>query len=168
MSKIIDLVDYYRTACKNHKDILHTDENKHFFRFNTLEMLSALRTEMKYPAFGLENFSGNIGDVLSDNKRSAFNVAFILIKPCELDNYDEQEEIIDEMYELGIDFLGKMHKDLHIQGSFLKQLDFNDVDFSPVGPIFENHYGYRFAFNINNPAKIRFEAAKWNDETNYP
>lgn len=167
MGQVSAIIDYFRTVSTNHKSILHTESEKHFFRYSLTEMLNSLRSSMEYPAIGLENISGNIDDLLSDNKRNAAQLAFILIKPCPLLDFENQEEIMDEMFEIGIDILGKIHKDLHID-SPIKVFNFQDVDYSPIGPIFENHFGYRFAFTINNPAKIRFDGDKWNNESNYP
>lgn len=170
MASTKDIILYIKTACKNNKKLAHgKDERNTFFRFNINEIMENIRTGIDYPALGLENIEGNLIDFKADDVRNSVTVSFVVIKPVDMLDFNGQEDVMDECYKIGMEVFSKMHKDAHIRGTIIQALQLQNARYIAVGPIFNNHFGYRFSVDINFSAmsEVYFKPADWNDETDY-
>ena len=61
-----ELVSYFKLLASKHKDILHSDTDKHFYRFEVDEVLTGIN-KLKYPAFILEGYRISYKDMKDDN-----------------------------------------------------------------------------------------------------
>jgi hypothetical protein len=48
----------------------------------------------------------------------------------------------------------------------LVQFSVSDVQYDPVGPMAQNHYGYTFLFKLTCPLGLRVEPELWNIANN--
>lgn len=159
--KTSEYVSYFENIARRHKQILHTDNEKHFYRMDIEEVITGLRTDINYKALVLENHEGIFYDKNSDNIYEMQSGAFLV-----LDNLNSpgdtnlQMQIMDECFSIGVDILSWIRKDR--RSFLLKALDINSFKYNKVGPIFDNAYGYRFPFKLDKPNGLKFEPAKWN------
>lgn len=174
MASTKSIIDYFKTACKNNLKLMHEKNDRvSFFRFNLSEIIENLRTGISYPAFGLENIEGNFEDLKADSVKNIVPISFVIIKPCDLLDFDEQEDVMDDCYKIGMEILSKMHKDAHNRDTIISKISVENGRYIPVGPIFSNHFGYRFTLDIKieNMSEIYFNPADWDTDletTTYP
>lgn len=163
---LTEYINYFKTAAQNHKDILHVDgSDEHFIKINVQEVISKIKTTIKFPVVAIEMPEIGTVDQLSDNVRDLFEGAFVILKPANLTDYDAQFTVISECLEICNDFRSKMVNDR--RKNILKHLDVNSFRFSEVGPVYNNLFGYRLDFRLNEPANVFLDEDKWNDETKF-
>ena len=110
--KFSDYVAYFESIARSHVDIGHTDESKHFFRFELADLLTQVRTKMKFPALVLEGYDFNFQDSKSDNVMKSRNGAFMLLKKVsDKGDLNAIQKVYDEMEVIGDEILIKMLDD---------------------------------------------------------
>lgn len=163
---IVEYKNYFKTAAENHKDILHVDgTSEHFIKINVEEVISGLKSKLLFPLVAIEMPEIATDDQLSDNVRDIFEGAVIILKPASLTKYDEQFDTINACFELCKHFRSKMVNDR--RKNILKHLDVNSFRFVEVGPVYNNLFGCRLEFRLNEPANTYLDESKWNNETKF-
>lgn len=100
--KYADLVAYFEQLARSHKDIAHTDSDKHFFRFELEEMLTGMRSKINYPALVLEGYDFEFTDEKSDNVHKRLNCAFMILgKVNDKGEFDLIHNLWDRLEEIG-------------------------------------------------------------------
>jgi len=161
-----DYISFFEDLATKHKSILHSPTEKHFFRANIEEVITGLRSKIKFPAMVLESYEVRLIDYKSDNIYMAPVGAFSIIDKVERDNYDKENEAINTCMLIGIDIITAIREEYqnfrNNPNRKIKYFDPATVTGYKVGPLFENCFGYRFEFQIGNPLSLKYDASKWN------
>jgi len=163
-AKFAEFVDYFEQLAREHVDIRHTDKEKHFFRIELEEILTGLKSKIRYPALILESYDFVFKDQNSDNVHKEVSCAFDIIDIVkDGGNYDlihatwhRMEEIgdeiciriLDDKRSRKIDVLSHFHL-TNVKGNLL-------VDMNLM------HYGVRYEFVVSWPVINDIDPLKWN------
>ena len=155
------LVKFHEDIATAHKKI------NGFFRFNMAEILGQFRSGIETPALLLESHSSEIDE--NQNKTVHFNnkaISFMLLDfTGKADNYRKQEEVLDELENVGLDILTYLKKSTNDRNSFLfGKFDAATFRMEKVGPIFDNMYGWNILYQLKNHEPLTYEPDKWDWE----
>ena len=167
-AKFAEFVDYFEQLATEHTDIRHTATEKHFYRIDLDEILTGLKTKIRYPALILEGYDFIFKYQNSDNVHKEVSCAFDVIDFIkDYGDYDlihetwhRMEEIADEICirilddkrSRKIDVLSHFHMS-NVKGSLL-------VDMNLL------HYGVRYEFVMSWPINNDINPEKWNQPSN--
>lgn len=137
------------------KDIGHTDNEKHFFKANTIlgveELINNIG-EANYPALVVEiTTEGSIGDESrSNNFIDLPNYTFYVLGAPLQQNFGMDEIHISKQQakSIGLKILGKMRHDRRRQLYGLHFMNFLSVNYQEVGPLGAGSYGVMFSFRF--------------------
>jgi hypothetical protein len=163
-AKFAEFVDYFEQLAREHVDILHTDQEKHFFRIELEEILTGLRSRIRYPALILEGYDFVFKDQNSDNVHKEVSCAFTVLDHVkDKGDFDQIHLVWQQMEEIGdeicirilddkrsrsVDVLSHFHL-TNVRGALL-------VDTSLL------HYGVRYEFVVSWPVENDIDPEKWN------
>lgn len=161
-SKFKDLIAYFRNLASSHTSLQHTDEKKHFFRFELEEVLTGIRSAINYPALILEGYDFSYTDNNSDNLIKARNGAFILLDHAtHPDDFDRIDTIYDEMEVIADDIIAKIKADKRNANiPFIAGFDFNKTE----GQMLKGEdqtFGIRITFSIESPKEFTVNPERW-------
>ena len=166
MPTVSEYVEYFEEISRQHTEIQHTDDEKHFARINIEEVLTGLRSSILTPALILESFEGGLIDNKSDNILADRMGAFMILKQVQMDNFTQEAEFLDDCERIGLDVIRRMRRDARvqpIQDRLLRGLQLSKVGWMKVGPVFDNWYGYRFTFSLEDYETMKYDDSKWLD-----
>lgn len=152
------IVDFHKTIQVAHKQL------NGFYRFNWSEINGKFRSGVQTPALLLESHSSALNS--NSNNTTTFNgrnISFMLLDfTGKADNYDNQEEVLDTLENIGLDiasYLKKQHNDRNswLYGKFIV----DSFKMEKVGPIFDNMYGWNVMYTLKNHEDLTFDPAKW-------
>ncbi|KAF0198403.1 MAG: hypothetical protein FD166_1456 [Bacteroidetes bacterium] len=159
--KFSALVDYFRKIAVKHRDIRHTDADKHFYRFEVDEVLSGI-SGMNYPAMIMEGYRFSFADQKSDNPVKKREGAFILIDHVgDPGDYEKIHQVWDHMEEIGDDILARIKADKKDPASPVRDFDIESVNGQLVATELGNHYGIRYTFSVDCRFTWDVNPEKW-------
>lgn len=162
-AKFADLVNYFEDLAASHVDIRHTINEKHFFRIELDEILTGMRSQIKYPALILEGYDFNFVDQNSDNVHKRINSAFVLVDlVTDKGNYDKIHETWQRMEEIGDEICIKiLHDKRGRQTDILSYFHMSDVRGNLLVDSNLLHYGVRYEFTLSWPLTNDIDIDKW-------
>lgn len=159
--KFSALVAYFKTLAVKHKEIQHSESNKHFYRFEVDEVLSGING-INYPALILEGYRFSFQDQKSDNPVKKREGAFMLLDHVgDPGNYNLIHETWDRLEEIGDDILAKIKADKRNPASPVRDFDIESVSGQLVATEMGNHYGVRFTFSVDCRFSFDVNPEKW-------
>lgn len=159
--KFSELVSYFQKIAEQHKEILHSESSKHFYRFEVDEVLSGIQN-LSYPAFILEGYRFNFSDQQADNPVKKRQCAFILLDHVpDPGDHDRIHQVWDKLEEIGDDIFIRMRSDKKVPSSPVRDLDIESIDGQLVAAELGNHYGIRFTFVIDCRFSYELDSSKW-------
>jgi len=166
MGRLKDFNTYMLEVATNTKSIKHSEQEKHYFRFNMMELAKSMGSRVEFPAIGVEtsDFTLKAGD--DDGIFLDRGIGFIIINQVQQpDDFDAIETIYDDCLEIVMDVLGKIHKDKNCERPEVYNFDFDGLNIQPIGPVFTNCYGWRVESGSKEPSHIQYDASKFENET---
>jgi hypothetical protein len=164
MAKFADLISYFENIARKHKDILHTDHEKHFFRMEIDEVLEGInRSDVAYPMLILEGYSFDFTDNKSDNLLKNRQGAFILLDNIS-DNSDHNtiHQKWDDLEEIATEILVKIKSDKkNPLTPVVRNFDFESVNVSLILNQIGNDVGVRITYTITSPITNDPNPEKW-------
>jgi len=164
MATFSDLITYFKTLAEEHTSIKHTEDERHFFRFEIDEVLGGLnRTDVNFPMLILEGYSFSFVDNRSDNPIKNRTGAFVLLGKIEdQTDYEAVHEVWDELEAIGDDILArirydKQQRDVPVVRNFPLENVTANLILNEIG----NHAGIRYTFTISSPFDTEYDADKW-------
>ena len=147
MTDINSYVEYFRTLAREHKEI------NDFYMMDINEPLSAMRSNIKYPALILTSLSGNFEASNLDNILDVVNGGFLVIGHMEqIDDFSGEMQLVSKMKQIGTDIIARMlHDYMKCELVTLKAIPgfkINSVSYEMLGPVFDNDYGLLYSFNF--------------------
>jgi len=167
MSKFSQLVSYFENLARLHKDIAHTDSEKHFFRMEVDEVLGGInRTDVKYPFLILEGYSYDFTDSKSDNLLKNRRGAFILMDHVQdSSDYETIQQVWENMEEIGDELLVRMKADKRNPlAPAVRDFDFSSVEAMLIANDLDGNYGIRYSYVITSPRTNEIDSTKWLQE----
>jgi len=159
-----ELIEYFETISRTHVEIQHTDNEKHFFRFELDEVLNGIqRSDVAYPMLILESYAYDFTDNQSDNILKNRSGAFILLDHCpDISDYDKIHEIWDNLEQIADDILIKIKTDKQNSNiPFIRGFAFSTVDAKLIANEIGNSIGIRFTFTISSPVPSDVQQNRW-------
>ena len=168
-AKFLDLVDYFESLAILHRGIQHTDDEKHFFRFELEEMLTGMKSNLNYPALILEGYDFDFVDEDSDNLQKRVSCAFMLIgKVSDKGDYDAIHRLWDALEEIGDELIVKILSDKREkQTDCLAYFHARSVTGTPITDMNLIHYGFRYAFELSWPVNNDVDPSKWSTDGSF-
>jgi hypothetical protein len=164
MANFSGLVAYFEDIARNHLEILHTDEENHFFRFELDELLSSLnRPDVNYIFLALEGYSFDYTDNNSDNLLKNRKGAFVLIDHiADLTDYALIHEVWDKLERIGDDILVKIKSDKRNKLTpVIRDFKFESVNAELVMNEIAGNIGIRYTFTIPSPTFNDVDKTRW-------
>lgn len=159
--KFSELVAYFENIAARHKEILHTQTKKHFYRFELDEVLGGLNN-INYPALIMEGYKFDFIDNKSDNIQKKRQGAFILLdRVGDHGNYAKIHEVWDKLEEIGDDILAKIKADKRLGGNPIVNFDISEVSANLIANEIDGHYGIRYLFTIESKFDGVVKSNKW-------
>jgi hypothetical protein len=162
-AKFSDLVSYFEKLASEHKEIKHTSAKKHFYRFELDEVITALCSNINYPALILEAYDFNYGDSQSDNIMKHRSGAFILIdKVPDQGDYNRIHEVWDKMEQIGDDILVRMRADKASRNEpAVRDFNISASEGVPFSVKSLGQYGVRFTFTLKSAVNNEIDTTRW-------
>ena len=164
MAKFSELITYFENLARSHKDILHSDDEKHFFRMEIDEVLAGInRTDVNYPMLILEGYGFEFTDNKSDNLLKNREGAFILLDHVsDISDHNLIHEKWDEMEEIATEILIKIKSDKRNPLTpVVRNFEFDTVNGSLILNEIGNDVGIRLTYTITSPVTNDVNPDKW-------
>ena len=159
-----NLIEYFENIARTHVEIEHTDNEKHFFRFELDEVLNGInRSDVAYPMLILEGYSYDFTDNKSDNIIKNRSGAFILLDHCpDISDYGKVHEIWDNLETIADDILIKIKIDKRNPITpVVRGFEFSSVESKLIANEIGNSIGLRITFTISSPVPSDIDGSKW-------
>ncbi len=164
MASFTQLVSYFENLARLHKDIGHSDNEKHFFRMELDEVLAGInRTDVKHPFLILEGYGYDFTDNKSDNLLKNRRGAFMLIDHVsDSSDYDAIQKVWESMEEIGDELIMKMKADKRNPlVSAIRDFELSTVEASLLAAEMDGNYGIRFTYTLTSPRSNEVNPEKW-------
>lgn len=155
---------YFSNLATQHKILLHSEGNPVFFRVNMEEVLAGLQEIKSDKAIILEAFSGNVTGPDDSTLYDVVQGAFTIVQNVKNEDYDAEEDALQLTKSIGFDVISRMRRDARAGHALMKFLDTLSFSYGKVGPVADNHFGWRFEFTLRKGAGVAYVPAKWADE----
>ena len=163
MTDINSYVEYFRKIAAEHKEI------NDFYMMDINEPLSALRSNIKYPALILTSLSGNFEASNLDNILDSINAGFLIIGHLDqIDDFSGEALILSKMKQLGTEIIARMlHDHLKCEPMAVKAIpgfNINTVTYEILGPVFDNDFGIMFSVKLLEILPLEYDSSVWKVE----
>jgi len=161
-----DFITYMLTCARELKDILHTDDEKRFFRITGLTQLEELLYDLPdacFPAIMVENnMNGNLTDRSpSDNMIDIPYYSFMVLGKAAFADHDLVEETKKACKTTGMKIIARMIHDKRIMANGLTFLNVSSIAYTTFGPIADDTYGVSFSFTVSDQASVTYDSTDW-------
>lgn len=160
-----DFVQYMKNIAISLKELLHTENDKHFQRITSLaeleEFLANSRTIQGFQLIVLDKLSGRLDDTSnSDNLLDKRIFTFYIFKNVQHGNFNDHETAIKKCLTIARKIESKMFKEKTELTNGLQHLN-RSFYYDSIGPFAHNWYGIMINFNIILPADITYNPNDW-------
>lgn len=160
--KFSEIVDYFKSLAQKHIEIKHTEQEKHFFRYELDEVLAGKPAGMNYPALILEGYGFKFKDDKSDNLAKQRTGAFILAKNIsDPGDHNYIHQVWEELEEIADDILSKMRKDKRNPDSPIRHFNLESAEGTLIANEFGDLYGLRITYEIECHFSTEVDESKW-------
>ncbi len=163
-AKFSQLVTYFENLARQHRDIGHTDSEKHFFRMETDEVLGGInRTDVNYPMLIMEGYSYDFTDSKSDNLLKNRRGAFMLLDHVsDPTDFDAMHRAWEKMEEIGDELILRMKADKRNPYSpVIRDFQFSGVEATLIANEIDNNCGIRYTYTLTSPLSNDVNPDKW-------
>ena len=159
-------VTYFKAIAISLKDLLHTEEDKHFHRISALseleEFIANSRTISGYQLLVLDKYNGKLDDSsISDNLLDRNFHTFYILKKAASGNFSDIETVNAGCLAVSKKIISQMFKDKWDCINELKDLQRSSFTYSSIGPLAHGCYGIMVSFSSLNTAGIIYNANDW-------
>lgn len=168
MAKFSDLIKYFQGLAETHIDILHSEQEKHFFRFEIDEVLAGInRSDVNFPMLILEGYNFGYTDNKSDNLLKNRRGAFVLLDHIsDPTDHNELHDVWEELEVIGDDILLKIKADKRNPNTpAVRDFDFASAEASLIMNEVGSTAGIRYTFTISGNMPNDPDPGKWITES---
>lgn len=156
-------IDYFRQLAVTHKDIQHniasetgdaSPGEKRFSTWGIDQVVTGLRTKMGDPLLLLENYEIHTSGQNMHDVKAAYSGAFTVIGRAKVNNYADEVFQFAKCERIYKDILQKIWQEMYgADAEFCStpfySFQFHTLSIIPVGPLFDNSFGWRIEFSFN-------------------
>lgn len=160
LSNLDIYVNYFRQLAVSHYLLQHNPAteakdaaapDKRFAKWNAEEVIGGLRTKMSFPALIIELYDTNVDASIEYDVRLKPKGAFTVLATAKAGHLPAEQEAYALAEQILYDLLQQIMKDHYepdrnMCGTPFKEFFFDDLEIIPIGPLYENHFGYRCEF----------------------
>ena len=137
------------------------------------EIDNALRSKKATPLMALDAMSGVFDEGQSDRFLQTIDVQFTILDVVTVGGAETIRAAHDTCLKIGLEILGRMKNDAryvktqpqtHTFLNNLANFTITGVQYDPVGPMAEKHYGYTFRCRITCPFGYVVNSSIWSDK----
>ena len=172
--KFSDYITYFEMAAINHKVIAHDPNNDHYSFYKLEDILNGMSLKNKHLCMLVESTETKTDDEKSDNLRKMKTGSIAILKPVKPDDVADLMTVLDLTEEVAEDIASKILNDTRKSKSTTKPtipiiVEPSSIRITPLGPMLDNHYGWKVAFTINSRFSngLQLDENKWNNETKF-
>jgi hypothetical protein len=166
--RFLEYNKYFEQIARDSKIINHTDEHRHFVRYELNEVFSAKHDQLESPFIGLETPDIKIKNEDGQNVQAVWKGAIIIGHGYEKGNFSDRDKALDKCYQLFLKIIGKIHHDrvpkvrngkLHHR---IIQFDIDSLQANRIFDFFGGHRaGLRFEFELNSQFDLGYYESDW-------
>lgn len=155
-----DLVDYFEALCETHKQVQHSEDDKHFFK-NQDDIENNLRAATKLPAVVMGPPEFSFAQTSHDGNYENNFISLLVLKFVKPGDKDDEFTAYDYCKQIAIDFVSKIRKDALDCNTIMNGIAINQVRIEPVGPVMDNFYGVVCDITFDTDIDLDYDESKW-------
>lgn len=160
---------YFATlATYNRKIAYNVNSNKQFVCVDMEEVDESVfsKLDLRKWCMVLEDIDGGIIGPSDEQLLISVNSAFLIFKYVEPGDRDAEREVLDEAYDIGLQFIAKMTKDGYdwipgVNDNIMVNFSPTSVRFQKLKAINDNCFGYRFEFSYSKFDLVAYDQGDW-------
>ncbi len=170
--RFLEYNKYFEEIARDSKLINHTDESRHFVRYELNEVFSAKHDQLKSPFIGLETPDIKIKNEDGQNVQAVWKGAIIIGHGYEKGKFTDRDKALDQCYYIFLKILAKINHDrvprvrdgkLHHR---IVKFDFDNLQANRIFDFFGGYRaGLRFEFELNAQFDLGYYASDWRNVT---
>ena len=156
-------INFFRQLAIAHQGILHNPNSetqsdapvgsKHFTKVSVDEVLTGLRTSVGWPCLMLELYETDTNaEIVYDIRKRPKGAFMVLVHPADQSIAEEEncyavaESIVYDLLKQ----IWQVHYGVGMYGCTtpFKEFNFDKINITPVGPLFDREFGYRVEFDF--------------------
>lgn len=153
-------IDYFRQLAVHHHLLQHDpaaengDGTSHFARWSADEVVNGLRTKFGFPALLLEMYEITTQAEIAYDIKGDYHGAFTVVDEAMASNTTDEVLKLASTETIMFDFLKQIWQD-HYGANIdrattpFQYFHFDKVQIMPVGPLFDNVFGWRVEFSFD-------------------
>jgi hypothetical protein len=168
MARFSEFISYFETLAREHKSILHSDAEKHFFRMELDEVLAGInRTDVNFPILALEGYAFGFNDYRSDNILKNREGAFMLIDHVsDPSDYEAVHEIWDELESIATEIIRRIRKDKAGKKiAVVRDFNVESVRGTLIMNEIGNQVGIRLTYSTSSSENTDTDPTAWTSES---
>lgn len=163
-----ELIEYFELLATKHKSIAHDPfvSQKKAFLYGDVEMLVEDIAGVHSPGFImlLETGSGSLDGPNEDNLYDNVDVAFIICKSVKEGDRLEQRDVEEACKKIGMQVVKRVQRDRNQKFvDWLMDFNLTRIRYQRVFGFGNNHFGFRFEFQLTDSAQLTYDADAWSD-----
>lgn len=162
VTNVAEYIDYFRQMAISNVFLQHNPagetgdaapDSVHFGRVSAEEVVTGLRTKMGFPALLLELYETDTESDEVHDIKGKYSGGFMVVQHAQPGNYKSEEDAYVLAEKILLDVLRRIWNDHYgtdadrCEAPF-EIFDMDKISITPVGPLFENEFGYRVLFNF--------------------
>ena len=170
VTNVAEYIDYFRQIAVNNVFLQHNPasemgsapaESKHFARWSADEVLTGLRTKMSFPALLVELYETDTEATDVNDVNGKYSGAFSILQSALMENYTSEEAAYVLAEKIMLDVLRTIWNDHYGEEADrceapFEYFSFDKMNITPVGPIYNNQFGYRVLFGFRMSDNKKF------------
>ena len=167
MTDLKDYLRYFQEVANEHTDL------RDFYIMDINEVLTALRSEAKFPMLILHQLTGSLQAKNLDNPLDMIKGGFLVIDQlANVDDFEAEMDTIDRMKKIAFDIVARMLHDVwKCEPLALKSLpgfDVNSVKYEQMDQVFDNGFGVLVTFDLIDTVDLQYNPLKWDANKEIP
>lgn len=149
----IQFVAYIKKLCRLHKEVKHSETERHFFRGEIEEFFMGIRNKVRFPGIISEGY-----DLYYDENKQRNSSYIVCQQYKEDDNYDQIESAFADCERIGEDFLKRM---IDNQDEICGVFQSSNAEM--LHNTQERYVGIRFSISLISEFDDEIDETKWSD-----
>lgn len=157
---------YMRSLAERHRAVNHTEKRPRFYEFGINDILGGNLSSLPAEEIVMiiEQIEADLGGQDPDFPQRTWRGAFILCMKVQGLDFRQIGKVYGECEEVGMQMIRKMYQEVELLdedddgvsefAQAVKGFNERSLEMMVVGPILQNYYGVRFAFDITDDLSL--------------
>jgi hypothetical protein len=161
-----DIEQYFDALCRQHVEIRHSDTDKHFARLDVEEIITGIKTTLRYPYVALDKLEHDFstpGGPITKRRQ----VAFTVVDEYRVEgDYDVINDTYSKCESIADDFLNRIAADARTIPSPFRNFDWNRIQVAEIPKDTVNRtVGVFVVIELPMPYDCKVNPQKWTENT---